>query len=346
MATMDMTEKDDSLASMLATLRQFTQPKPVQDAPPVAPPAVPVVHAASPVPAQARSDGANLTAARRLLERINVVTGFRSSPSLERKLAQVLRNVTDAEIDALLRQPPESASADLAAIVEDLTNHETFFFRDTMQLDPLTDEYLPELIKACAKRDKRVRIWSAACATGEETYTLAILALNALCAAGYARFSEQEGFVLQPGWSLEVLGTDISRQAVRIAKAGSYLESGFGAFRQMPGGWQRYFRQASTGAGRYGEQARYLSVLPSVSRCVRFETFNLMSRNPPLLECDLVLCRNVLIYIDIARHPGVYDMIFRSMRPGGIFVPSLVDQVAHTGFKTRWSNRCAFYEKR
>lgn len=344
MAALNMTDKEGSLADMLATLRQFTQPKVTPAAEvPVPTPAPPVARVASPVPA---AEAGNIDAARRLLARINVVTGFRSSPSLERKLAMVLRNVTSAEIDALLKQPAETASADLAAIVEDLTNHETFFFRDTMQLDPLTEEFLPQLIKLRAKQDKRLRIWSAACATGEETYTLAILALNALCAAGYTRFSETDGFILAPGWQLEVLGTDISRQAVRVARAGSYQESSFGSFRQMPGGWQRYFRQVSTGAGRYGEQARYLSVLPSISRYVRFDTFNLMSRNPPLLECDLVLCRNVLIYIDLHRHADIYEMILRGMRQGGIFVPSLVDQVPVAGFKTRWSNRCAFYEKR
>lgn len=341
-----MSDKEDSLNDMLAMLRRFTQPRATQSEPrqepePESVPPKPVVRVV------AHSDGAaNIGAARKLLARINAATGFRSSSALERKLAQVLRNSSEADIDALLRQPAEVVSAELSTIVEDLTNHETFFFRDVMQLDPLLEEFLPELIKQRAKQDKKLRIWSAACATGEEVYTLAIIALQALAAAGHASFNSHDGFRLRDDWRLEVLGTDISRQAVRVSRAGAYQESGFGSFRQMPAGSQQYFTQTSSGVGRYGEQARYLSVLPSISRHVRFDTFNLISRNPPLLDCDLVLCRNVLIYIDIERHADIYDMIFRSLRTGGIFVPSLVDQVSHTGFKTRWSNRCAFYEKR
>lgn len=341
-----MSQKEGTLEEMLALMRQISKPA-VEPVPAKASPtsaSLPVV--ARGAVANQVVGGENLEAAKRLLERINVVTGFRSSPSLERKLALVLRNVTSAEIDALIKKSGDGASADLAAIVEDLTNHETFFFRDTMQLDPLVEEFLPQLIKFRAARDKKLRIWSAASATGEETYTLAIMALEALTAAKHARFSERDGYILEDGWQLEVLGTDISRQAIRIARAGSYEESGFGSFRQMPNNWQRYFIQTSVGSGRYGQQTRYLSVLPSIAKHVRFQTFNLMSLNPPVLDCDLVLCRNVLIYIDIHRHAGVYAMIQRAMRSGGIFMPSLVDQVNEPGFKARWSNRCAFYEKR
>ncbi|MDF1779987.1 MAG: hypothetical protein P1U67_01705 [Alcanivoracaceae bacterium] len=343
-----MERKEGSLDDMLSVLRKFTR---AGDAPAKAEASTNIVAERTPpastsVPVS-KADAGNIDLARQLLQAINTYTGFRSTPSLERKLALVLRNVSASDVANLIKGAKDGRNyQDLTAIVEDLTNHETFFFRDTMQLDPLTDEFFPKLIRQRAKDDKRLRIWSAACATGEEAYTLTILALNALCAAGYASFHQSDGFRLQDGWKLEVLGTDISRQAIRVARAGCYQASSFGAFRQMPGGWQRYFVAMDSGPGRYGNEAKYMSVLPSISQHVRFDTFNLISSNPPLTECDVVLCRNVLIYIDHDRHKTIHEMISRSMRTGGVLVPSLVDQVDAPRLTPRWINRCAFYEKK
>ena len=304
-----------------------------------------------PAPAKAdqpaRDDQANHEGAELLLALLRDRAGFRSTPALQRKLAQVLRHVSPEEIGELAaRVKSGQGEADLWSIVEDLTNHETFFFRDVMQLDPISDVLLPEAIEFRARRDRHLRLWSAACATGEEAYTLTFMALEALRKAGHANFSEQRGYELRDGWQLSVLGTDISRQAIRIARDATYQESSFGSFRQMPEGWRQFFLERSTGPNRYGQQAAYLTPLPSILRHVRFETFNLVSRNPPILDCDLVLCRNVLIYIDIARQADIISMISRAIRPQGIFVPSLVDQVGGKLLKPRWLNRCAFYEKR
>lgn len=327
---------EQGLAHMLGVLRQFTRRDP--------PPETPAADTPPAISAVGRND--NEAGAARLLSAIRTYTGFRSTPTLERKLAAVLRNVPEEEIQALIRRADEGHAQDLITIVEDLTNHETFFFRDTMQLQPLSSELLRECIKYRARTDKTLKLWSAACATGEEAYTLTMLALEALREEGIARRSASGGYSLPPDWQLQVLGTDISRQAIRVAKDACYLDSSFGSFRQMPDNWRQFFIEKRAGPGRYGEQARYLTPHPDVTRHVRFETYNLMSRNPPLLDADIVLCRNVLIYIDVDRHSGVCDMIRRALRPGGIFVPSLVDQIPTAGFRTRWLNRCAFYERR
>lgn len=340
-----MDRNEGSLEDMLSVLRGLTRASeaPAPTAGQSKPANVPTLQTAQ----VSRAEGGNVDLARQLLQAINTYTGFRGTPALERKLALVMRNVSASEVAALIKGAKDGRNyQDLTAIVEDLTNHETFFFRDTMQLDPLTNEFLPKLIRQRAKGDKRLRVWSAACATGEEAYTLAILALNALCAEGYASFSQTEGYQLKSGWTLEVLGTDISRQAIRVAREGCYQASTFGAFRQMPGGWQRYFAARESSPGRNGSEAKYMSVLPSIAKHVRFDTFNLISPNPPLIECDLVLCRNVLIYIDLERHKGIHEMISRSMRSGGVFVPSLVDQVNGPRLTPRWIDRCAFYEKK
>lgn len=287
----------------------------------------------------------NAKGAKTMLEALNKFAGFRSTPSLERKLAQVLRNTSSEEIRKLVERASSNDLHDIMAIVEDLTNHETFFFRDMMQFLPFRDVFMPEFISYQRTRGKKIRIWSSACSTGEEVYTLAILALHAMQKAGIASWSSASGYQLHDGWSLEVIGTDISRQAIRRARDAVYEESTFGAFRQTPEGWQREFVEASTGIGRHGQRSRFLSPLPSIRRYVRFDTFNLMSANPPLLDCDLVVCRNVLIYLDSSRHGDIQTMLARALRPGGVLIPSLVDQINCRTLRARWIDRCAFYDK-
>lgn len=287
----------------------------------------------------------NSSGARIMLDALNRFAGFRSTPSLERKLAQVLRNVSDEEVRRLALNASSQDQHELMAIVEDLTNHETFFFRDMMQLLPFRDQFMPEFIAARKHGNRRIRIWSAACATGEEVYTLAMLALHALQKAGLVSFSASHGYQLRDGWSLEVIGTDISRQAIRRARDGTYEETAFGAFRQLPEGWQREFVEGHQGIGRDGTRRRFLTPLPSIRQHTRFEMFNLVSANPPILDCDLVVCRNVLIYLDASRHGDIHLMLSRALRQGGVMIPSLVDQIQCRSLRARWINRCAFYEK-
>ena len=287
----------------------------------------------------------NAAGAKTMLDALNKFAGFRSTPSLERKLAQVLRNTSNEEIRKLVEKAGINDLHEILAIVEDLTNHETFFFRDMMQFLPFRDVFMPELIAHQKSKAKRIRIWSAACSTGEEVYTLAILAMHAMQKAGIASWSTSDGYQLHDGWSLELIGTDISRQAVRRARDAVYEESTFGAFRQTPEGWEREFVEVSSGIGRHGKRSRFLSPLPSIRRHVRFDTFNLMSANPPLLDCDLVVCRNVLIYLDSGRHADIQTMLARALRAGGVLIPSLVDQINCRLLRARWIDRCAFYEK-
>lgn len=322
----------DSLETLLAALRAFN-----------AAPAADL--AASPRRGETSNTQDNSLGARTMLEALNKFAGFRSTPALEKKLSQVLRNTTHDEIKRLIERANANDHQEIMAIVEDLTNHETFFFRDMMQFIPFRDVLMPEIIAYQKARGKRIRIWSAACSTGEEVYTLAVLALHAMVKAGIATWTSASGYHLHDSWSLEVIGTDISRQAVRRARDGVYEESIFGAFRQTPEGWQREFFEASSGIGRNGQRSRFLSPLPSIKRHVRFDTFNLMSANPPVLDCDLVVCRNVLIYLDNARHADIQTMLTRALRTGGVLIPSLVDQIQCRMLKTRWIDRCAFYEK-
>ena len=109
---------------------------------------------------------------------------------------------------------------ELGKVVDVLTTNETYFFRENNQLTTLSEEILPELIER-KKTQRRIRIWSAGCSTGEEPYTLAMLALE------------------HPGlaeWNVEIFATDISQRVLQTARKGVYGESSSGRQRSATGG--------------------------------------------------------------------------------------------------------------
>ncbi|MGD8380418.1 MAG: CheR family methyltransferase, partial [Gammaproteobacteria bacterium] len=188
--------------------------------------------------------------------------GFRATDQQQRKLQHIFRRSRPSEVrDLVARIAGNPFSDELAALVEDLTNHETYFFRDRPQLDVVSAELLPAIIREkIAQGERRIRVWSAACATGEEAYTLAMLLVQALLDAGIAHESAGGEIWVPPEWTLEVLGTDISRQAVRIAREASYQIDGMRSFRQFPVEFLRFFkppRDAYPVVQRPGELPRY-----------------------------------------------------------------------------------------
>lgn len=340
-----------SLSDMLAGLQKLRAASAPAPAAAAVPPAGPL--AAKPSPSQLKSIAAPVPAAtqaqapvQRLLAVLREFAGFRSTPHLQRKLEKVFRDMGPDElsrwVDSLLADP---SRRDLIALVEDLTNHETYFFRDTPQLDILEKHVLPELVQRKMKSsDKTIRIWSAACSTGEETWTLALMTLQALLSAGVAREVRAGEVWLPPEWRLEVFGTDISRQAIRVARAAAYRTEALASFRQFPASYLRFFDDApSAGPG----QPAYRHVRESLRRHVSFELFNLVGTEPPRRQHDLVLCRNVLIYIDTAVHDAVQRMLASSLRPGGHLMLGVVDRLQPRElFNDRWFSRCVIHERK
>ena len=188
----------------------------------------------------------------------------------------------------------------LARLIDEVTNQETFFVRDRGQLDEIPWHAL--LQRARAAGSGTVRVWCAGCASGDEAYTLALLAAQA--------------FTPAPA-PVDVLGTDISQAALAAAAAGQYRER---AVRVLePSLRRRYFHQASDGSYVISDLLR---------RLVRFRPHNLArDACPPPGEAsfDLITCRNVLIYFSAPLVPAVIDSLERSLRPGGILVLGAAD---------------------
>jgi chemotaxis protein methyltransferase CheR len=212
----------------------------------------------------------------------------------------------DAAIEDTLRRAGLASAADLArlltapggryawsVLLPRLTVSETHFWRDTAQFAAFDDFVLPDLIRRRGA-DRRLRVWSAGCATGEEPYSLAMMLLR---------------HPQLVGWEIDVFGTDIDREALVRARVGLY---GPWSFREVPPAVMGNFFGAAPG----GRQ----QVIEDVRRRVRFGELNLAERGWPagsVGDCDLVLCRNVLMYMEPATVAEIADRLFHALRPGG-----------------------------
>jgi chemotaxis protein methyltransferase CheR len=169
-----------------------------------------------PMPSDRRS-----ALALRLMQGVERHAGLEFGPALIEKLLTLIApmsiGVLEAWVMELEQRPPEAV--EWQALSESLTVHETYFLRDQPQLSFLAS-HLPALIaEAEASGRRSLRLWSAGCATGEEAYSLAMLALDALVAAGKA-VERVDAIEPNPPWRVEVIGCDLSAAVLDQARAG------------------------------------------------------------------------------------------------------------------------------
>ncbi len=211
---------------------------------------------------------------------------------LETRLAPVLAKLGLPSLGALgakLRASPGEAVE--RAVVEALTTHESFFFRDGKPFEHLA-ALLPKL--SAARGGQKLRVWSAACSSGQEAYSVAILALDA--------------FGPQAAQRLEVVATDISGEVIAKAKQGVFTQ--FEVQRGLPiRSLVRHFAQAEGGRWRINDAVRAL---------VRFEERNLLADCGGLGKFDAIFCRNVLIYFDAPTKTRVLEALAKQLVPDGV----------------------------
>lgn len=290
------------------------------------------------------------SAISRLVTQISNYSGLKESAMLERKLEYILKGLSENDLEQWVKSiEMDPYKQELPALVEDLNNHETYFFRDEAQMRILETKILPEMIqKKIMNKDRTVRIWSAACSSGEETYTLAMMLLKVFIDVKLS-VKLKEGLILPPhGWQIEINGTDISRQVIRKAKEGIYESAGNGlsSFRNFPPAYMEYFTLSKEYEDTLGHQKKIYRVNDVIKSFVHFNVFNLMSPMPPATNYDLVLCRNLMIYLHDDALTKVERVIKSSLRPGGIFMLSAVDKLSNTmGIETHRDMGCVYYEK-
>ena len=176
-------------------------------------------------------------------------------------------------------------------VVEALLNNETYFFRDRAPFD-LLQRYALEELALRRSKSKRLRIWSAGCSTGQEAYSLAML------------FAEERE--KWRGWTIDILGTDVSTGCIDRARNGIYsqfeVQRGLGINQTI-----KWFEECADG-WRAVEELR---------RPVRFQVHNLLEQAPHPGGFDIVLCRNVLLYLSPEKKAVSFERLTGAMAEDG-----------------------------
>ena len=218
---------------------------------------------------------------------------------LERKAVSAAKEFNFSDPEAFVRWVVAShlTAGQLDMLASHLTIHETYFWREPLVFDALCGQILPDLIRARAGGEKRLRIWSAGCATGEEPYSLAIALRRAI--------PDPEN------WNITLLATDINPRVLRKAAAGVY---GDWSFRNVPP-WlkERYFQSI--------EKGKY-ELLPEIRKMVSFAYLNLAEDIYPsplnnTNAMDIIFCRNVTMYFTPERTVKVGRNFSRALVDGG-----------------------------
>lgn len=272
-----------------------------------------------------------------LMQGVETRFGIKPGSLVERKLVRILKDMPIAILRdwVLSMNSCSSEHSEWQSLVENLTVHETYFCRDPDLMGMLADEILPALI-ASREDHQQLQVWSAASSTGEEVYDLVYTCLRGMLKAGKAR--QYDGAKIAPdrGWSLYVLGTDISNQALRTAREAVYGDLGMGSFRNLPDAWKGMFEDVIVAPSNAMPGVNYFKIREWVRQCTRFERFNLINSRPPVQRMDLVFCRNVLIYFEDPVKRLVQIMLARAMSPGGVLVMGAsVQMLAPEYFESR-----------
>ena len=211
---------------------------------------------------------------------------------IETALATLLRERGISTLDELITILVMGKEPSLSQkVVEALLNNETYFFRDRAPFDLLSRYALPELAKR-REKSKRLRIWSAGCSTGQEVYSLSML------------FAEDPA--QWAGWTIDILGSDVSTSCIDRARAGSYsqfeVQRGLGINQMI-----KWFEECGDG---------WRAVEP-LRKPVRFQVHNLLEPPPHPGDFDIVLCRNVLLYLNPEKKALAFERLVAGMAEDG-----------------------------
>jgi chemotaxis protein methyltransferase CheR len=227
-----------------------------------------------------------------LLERAAIKLGEDQSYLVESRLASLAKEQGCGTVSALVQRLEREPFGSLhQRVVEAMTTNETSFFRDGHPFETLKTVILPDLLLK-RTHERRLRIWSAACSSGQEAYSVLMLMLDS--------------FPLLRSWNVRVVGTDIATNMVERARKGVYseLEVGRGLPRAL---LQKYFVQEGTS----------YRVRDELRRMVEWRTMNLAVADPTFVAFDIIFLRNVLIYFDQSTRGAVFSNVSRGLRSDG-----------------------------
>jgi chemotaxis protein methyltransferase CheR len=206
----------------------------------------------------------------------------------------------------------ESESQERVEMLDRLVTNETRFFREPAQFELLEKQLLPRWCAEAAAqtRPRRVRVWSAGCSTGQEPYSIAMTLLAHL-----------------EGWDIEVLATDLSGRALRQAMAGVWPAE---KAAEIP---EKYLKHYMLRGVR--SQSGRIAATSAARAVIRFQRLNLHEELPELGAFDLIFCRNVLIYFDLASRTRAVARILTRLSPAGYLFLGHSESLLSSGLRLR-----------
>ena len=214
-------------------------------------------------------------------------------------------------------QTVKDGGKELAEIINCVTTNKTSFFREMHHFDFLAQTLVPALLAgALLGRARSIRVWSAACSTGEEPYSIAISLLDAL-KAGHAPASSAPIQGLSPsapgGWQIEVVASDIDTVVLATAAQGIYDQD---VLEEVPSAMRtRYFLRGK------GDMRGQVRVKKEVAQLVKFQRLNLMDEKWPIDGLfDVIFFRNALIYFNRETQELFLRKMLRYLKPGGYLI--------------------------
>ncbi len=224
-----------------------------------------------------------------------------------------------SEYCALLRAP--GAEEELGNLIDAISTNHTFFFREQAHFDFLRDKAVPEMAaRARAESWARLNIWSAACSSGEEPYSIAIALAN--CAGS---------------WPWHIEATDISRRILAKAQAGIYKDD---TVNRLPADIVRSHFQRG-----FGPQEGNHRIKAALRERVTFRHLNLLEGELPTRDLfHVIFCRNVMIYFDRTTQEQLVERLSRKLVPGGYLFVGHSESLTHISHPLRML-RPAIYQK-
>ena len=269
-------------------------------------------------------DASGFNFVRQLLrERAAIVLDDGKQYLVDNRLSQLARRegLASAQdvIDRLRAQPGGPLQR---KVIEAMTTTETLFFRDGKPYEALRNAIVPELIRLRAA-ERRLTIWSCACSSGQEPYSVGMLL--------------REHFMALAAWDVRLVATDISTEMLARSRAGRYSQ--LEVNRGLPSGYlTKYFDKVGLD----------WQIRDDLRKMIEFRELNLAGSWSALPQTDLIMLRNVLIYFDIATKRRILGKVRKLLRPGGFLILGTAESTMNLddGFELVRSDGTAYYRLR
>lgn len=222
-------------------------------------------------------------------------------PLLIGRLAHRLRNLQLSSFNDYYNYLVKDNSGEMVQMLDSICTNETHFFREPQHFAFLEDEVFPVLEAEAQRgfRNRQIRVWSAACSTGEEPYSLAMMLLD--------RFPPGSG------WKIEIVATDLSTKVLKQAHEGIWPLDKSSEI-PMP-----YLKKFMLKGG--GNQEGKMKASDQLRKLITFQRMNLCKDNYPVQgKFDLIFCRNVMIYFNNQTKTQVVDRLITYLQPTGFFL--------------------------